>query len=112
MNIVSLLTPHLNSFGWLCWLLNDLDVSTSSATPIYNDNQSAIHVTCNDAFPKRTKYIEIDCHLARHHLLKSSLPLLLFSSQDQLANIFMRPLPMAHFHALFDKLKLVTHPRV
>lgn len=75
MNIVSLPTPHLNSFGWLCWLLNDLDVFTSSTTPIYNDNQSAIHVACNDVFPKQTRYIKIDCHLAWHHLLKEFSPI-------------------------------------
>ena len=33
---------------WLRWLLKDLDVSTSSATPLYRDNQSTIHIAHND----------------------------------------------------------------
>ena len=58
---------------WLRWLLQDLGVSTSSATLIYCDNRSAIQIVCNDVFHERTKHIEIDCHLVRHHLLQGSL---------------------------------------
>ena len=32
---------------WLRWLLKDLGVSTSSATPLYCDNQSVIHIALN-----------------------------------------------------------------
>ncbi|RVW34123.1 Retrovirus-related Pol polyprotein from transposon RE2 [Vitis vinifera] len=35
---------------WLRWLLKDLGVSTSFATPLYCDNQSAIHIAHNDVF--------------------------------------------------------------
>ena len=35
---------------WLWWLLKDLGASTSSATPLYCDNQSAIHIAHNDVF--------------------------------------------------------------
>ncbi|RVW51668.1 Retrovirus-related Pol polyprotein from transposon RE1 [Vitis vinifera] len=44
---------------WLRWLLKDLGVSTSSATPLYYDNQSAIHIAHNDVFHERTKHIEM-----------------------------------------------------
>ena len=42
---------------WLRWLLKDLGVSTSSATPLYCDKQSAIHIAHNDVFHERTKHI-------------------------------------------------------
>ena len=45
---------------WLRWLLKDLDVSTSSATPFYCDNQNVIHIAHNDVFHERAKHIEID----------------------------------------------------
>ena len=54
---------------WLRWLLKHLGVSTSSATPLYCDNQSAIHIAHNDVFHERTKHIKIDCHFIRYHLV-------------------------------------------
>ena len=64
---------------WLRWLLTDLGVSTSSATPFYCDNQSAIHIAHNDVFHERTKHIEIDCLFIRYHLVYGALKLISFS---------------------------------
>ena len=58
---------------WLRWLLKDLGVSTSSVTPLYCDNQSAIHIAHNDVFHERTKHIEINCHFIRYHLIHGAL---------------------------------------
>uniref|UniRef100_A0A2N9ETD3 Reverse transcriptase Ty1/copia-type domain-containing protein n=1 Tax=Fagus sylvatica TaxID=28930 RepID=A0A2N9ETD3_FAGSY len=95
---------------WLRWLLQDLSVSTSSATPIYCDNWNAIQIARNDIFHKRTKHIEIDYHLVRHHLLQSSLQLIYVSSHDQLADIFTKSHPTGRFRDLVSKLQLVSHP--
>ena len=73
---------------WLRWLLKDLGVSTSSATPLYCDNQSAIHIVHNDVFHERTKHIEIDCYFIHYYLIHGALKLILVSSIDQLADIF------------------------
>ena len=78
---------------WLRWLLSDLGVSTSSTTPLYCDNQSAIHFADNDVFHERTKHIEIDCHFIRYHLVRGALKLFSVSSKDQLADIFTKSLP-------------------
>ena len=78
---------------WLRWLLKDLSVSTSSATPLYCDNQSVIHITHNDVFHKQTKHIEIDCHFIRYHLVHSIHKLFSISSKDQLADIFTKSHP-------------------
>ena len=53
---------------WLWWLLKDLGMSTSSATPLYCDNQNAIHIAHNDVFHERNKHIVIDCHFIYYHL--------------------------------------------
>jgi hypothetical protein len=95
---------------WLRWLLQDLSVSTSSATPIYCDNWNAIQIARNDIFHKRTKHIEIDYHLVRHHLLQGSLQLIYVSSHDQLADIFTKSHPTGRFRDLVSKLQLVSHP--
>ena len=95
---------------WLRWLLKDLGVSTSSTTPIYCDNQNAIHITHNDVFHERTKHIEIDCHFIRYHLVHGALKLFSVSSKDQLADIFTKSLPKGRTRDLVDNLKLVSHP--
>ncbi|RVW49230.1 Retrovirus-related Pol polyprotein from transposon TNT 1-94 [Vitis vinifera] len=95
---------------WLRWLLKDLGVSTSSATPLYCDNQSAIHIAHNDVFHERTKHIEIDCHFIRYHLLHGALKLFSVSSKDQLVDIFTKSLPKRRTRDLVDNLKLVSHP--
>uniref|UniRef100_A0A2N9FWB6 Uncharacterized protein n=1 Tax=Fagus sylvatica TaxID=28930 RepID=A0A2N9FWB6_FAGSY len=95
---------------WLRWLLQDLGVFTSSATPICCDNRSTIQIARNDVFHERTKHIEIDCHLVRHHLLQGSLQLISVSSHDQLADIFTKSHPTGRFRDLVSKLQLVSHP--
>ncbi|WKA03781.1 hypothetical protein VitviT2T_021870 [Vitis vinifera] len=95
---------------WLRWLLKDLGVSTSSTTPLYCDNQSAIHIAHNDVFHERTKHIEIDCHFIRYHLVHGAFKLFSVSSKDQLADIFTKSLPKRRTRDLVDNLKLVSHP--
>ncbi|RVW23478.1 Retrovirus-related Pol polyprotein from transposon TNT 1-94 [Vitis vinifera] len=92
---------------WLRWLLKDLSVSTSSATPLYCDNQSAIHIAHNDVFHERTKHIEIDCHFIRYHLVHGALKLFFISSKDQLADIFTKSLPTRRTHKGEDEFSYV-----
>ena len=95
---------------WLRWLLKDLGVSTSSATPLYCDNQSVIHIAYNDVFHERTKHIEIDCHFIRYHLVHGALKLISVSSKDQLADIFTKSHLKGRVRILVDNFKLVSHP--
>ena len=76
------LTNTTSELLWLRWLLKNLGVSTSSATPLYCDNQSAIHITHNDVFHEWTKHIEIDCHFICYHLVHGALKLISVSSKD------------------------------
>ena len=67
------LTDTTSELFSLRWLLKDLGVSTSSATPFYCDNQSVIHITHNDVFHERTKHIKIDCHFICYHLVHGAI---------------------------------------
>jgi hypothetical protein len=61
------MTSTTKEIVWLRWLLADMGVSFSHPTPMYCDNQSFIQIAHNSVFHERTKHIEIDCHLTRHH---------------------------------------------
>uniref|UniRef100_A0A2N9EUD9 Reverse transcriptase Ty1/copia-type domain-containing protein n=1 Tax=Fagus sylvatica TaxID=28930 RepID=A0A2N9EUD9_FAGSY len=92
----------------LRWLLEDMGVTHSSPTVIHCDNRSAIQIAHNDVFHERTKHIEIDCHLVRHHLSAGILHLLPVSSSDQTANIFTKTFPPGRFRDLVSKLKMAS----
>ena len=69
------LTDTTSDLLWLRWLLKALGLSTSSATLLYCDNQSAIHIAHNDVFHEQTKHIEIDCYFIFYHLVHCALKL-------------------------------------
>ena len=102
------LTATTTELIWLRWLLQDLGVDCSTITKLHYDNRSAIQIAHNDVFHECTKHIEIDCHFIRHHLLQGTLTLQSVSSQDQLVDIFTKPLPPRTFRALASKLKMVS----
>ncbi|GJX59951.1 retrovirus-related pol polyprotein from transposon TNT 1-94 [Tanacetum coccineum] len=60
---------------WLCWLLADMGVHISHATPLYCDNRSAIQIARNSVFHECTNHIEIDCHFTHHHLQARTISL-------------------------------------
>ena len=104
------LADTISELLWLRWLLKDLGVSTSSATPLYCNNQSAIHIAHNDVFHEQTKHIRIDCYFIRYHLVHGALKLISVSFKDQLTNIFTKSHSKGRLHTLVDNLKLVSHP--
>ena len=93
---------------WLRWLLTDMGVSVSSPTPMFCDNKSAIQIAHNSVFHERTKHIEIDCHLTRHHLQHGTISLPFVSSSMQLADLFTKSHPLPRFRFLVGKLSMLA----
>ncbi|XP_026452224.1 uncharacterized protein LOC113352640 [Papaver somniferum] len=75
-----------SEISWLRWLLGDMGVHLSGPTPLFCDNKAAIHITHNDVFHERTKYIEIDCHFFRHHYKKQTIWLHYATSELQICS--------------------------
>jgi hypothetical protein len=93
---------------WLRWLLADMGISFSHPTPMYCDNQSSIQIAHNSVFHERTKHIEIDCHLTRHHLKHGTIALPLVPSFLQIADFFTKAHSISRFHFLVGKLSMLV----
>jgi len=76
---------------------------TQSAT-IYYDNASAIKIANNLVFHEQTKHIEIDCHTIREKIQQGLVKLLLIKTNQKLADILTKALPLGLFSQLSSKL--------
>ena len=92
---------------WLRWLLADMGVILSTPTPIHCDNDSAIQITRNSVFYERTKHIDIDCHLTRHHYLNRTITLPCVTSTMQIVDLFTKAHSISHFRSLRSKLLML-----
>ncbi|PNY14773.1 glutamate receptor-like protein [Trifolium pratense] len=102
------LADATSELHWLWWLLNDIAVTQSSATMLHCDNRSAIQISHNDVFHERTKHIEIDCHLVRHHVTNGTISLISIPAVDQVADIFTKTHHPVGFKDLSSKLQLAS----
>ena len=58
---------------WLLSLLKDLGVNHDRPVILFCDNEAALTLQLIKFFHKRTKHIEIDCHLIREKIRKGTL---------------------------------------
>ncbi|KAK4261342.1 hypothetical protein QN277_004354 [Acacia crassicarpa] len=92
---------------WLSYLLRDFGFPLTSPASLYCDSQSARHIAANPTFHERTKYLDIDCHVVREKLQNGLIHLLPIKSQDQLADIFTKPLAPLSFSTLLSQLRMI-----
>ena len=71
--------------------LKDFRVNLSKST-IYCDNSSAINLSKNPVNHSRTKHIDIRHHFLRDNIEKDVINLDFIPSENQLADIFTKPL--------------------
>jgi hypothetical protein len=60
--------------------------------PLLCDNESAIKIAFNPSEHSRTKHIDIRHHFLRDHAIKGDILILHVGTNDQLADIFTKPL--------------------
>ena len=89
---------------WLKGLLTDLGFQPNTPIVLHCDNQAAMHIASNPVFHERTKHIEVDCHYVRNQVQSKVIETVYTRSQDQLADIFTKPLPTVPFLLILSKL--------
>lgn len=93
---------------WLRWLLAELGVHQQTATPLYCDNQAALHIAMNPVFHERTKHVEMDCYFVRERVQSQEIQPLKIRSGAQLADMFTKALGQERLLKLCSKLGTVN----
>lgn len=95
---------------WLQALLRELGVSTQASPTLWCDNLGATYLSANPVFHACTKHIEIDFHFVREKVSKGELQVRFISTNDQVADVFTKPLSTPRFQFLRSKLQVVSRP--
>ncbi|CAL1356682.1 unnamed protein product [Linum trigynum] len=92
---------------WLRWLLRDFGVTFLGPTPLFCDNQAALHIAANPVFHERTKNVEMDCYFVRERVQSGDIAPRKIATSEQPADLFTKGLSVDQFHHLFGKLGLL-----
>ena len=97
---------------WLISLLNELGVSSTHLPMIYCDNLSATYLIANPILHARTKHVEVDHHFIREKVQTKALGVDHIPAEEQIANIFTKPLGSHLFSSFKTKLNVLPRPLV
>lgn len=89
---------------WIRRILDDLKQTQVEATTIYCDNQSTIAMTKNPVYHSRTRHIETRHHFIRELVAKGDIKLEHCCTEEQVADLFTKPLPPKKFMYLRELL--------
>ena len=92
--------------GQRCGTLNDLGIKFKQV-PLLCDNESAVKLTNNPDQHSRTKHIDVHHHFIRDHQQKWDICIESVGTDDQLANIFTKPLDEKRFCKLRNELNIL-----
>jgi hypothetical protein len=91
---------------WMRQTLRDFGYNLSKV-PLLCDNESAIRLADNPVEHSRTKHIDIRHHFLRDHQQKGDIDIYHISTENQLADIFTKPLDEKTFCRLRSELNVL-----
>ena len=77
----------------------DLGIGQSQPTTLYCDNQAAEALIGNPVFHRRTKHLDVKFHYVRDLAKQEKIAVVHVRSEDQLADMFTKPLAREKFVA-------------
>lgn len=100
------LATTINEILWVSYLLSDFQLQITSLVQLLCNNKSTTQMLLNPIHHERTKYIDIDCDFARHHVQSGFIQLIYVESGLQIANVFTKALGPTKFYPLLFKFNL------
>eukprot|EP00253_Pinus_taeda_P029907 PITA_29907 len=97
---------------WMRRMLRSLGKEQAKATVIFCDNSSAIALSKNSVFHKRTKHIDTRFHYIRELVSNGEITLQHCRTQEQVADILTKPLDQKSFEFLRKCLGMTVNPAV
>jgi hypothetical protein len=85
---------------------------TMNHIPLFNDNESAIKIAYNPCEHSRTKHIDIWHHFFRDHVIMGDFLISHVGTNDQLPDIFTKPLDERRFRELRSELNIIDSRNV
>lgn len=90
---------------WISYVLRDFHILHDDPVILHYDNKFTIQMLCNPTHDhEKTKYIDIDCHFARHHIGTGFIEPSYVPSSAQLADVFIKPLGPTNSRHIIVKL--------
>jgi hypothetical protein len=89
---------------WLRQLITEMGYEQMAATIIHEDNESAIDCTKNPVSHSKMKHIDVKYHVIRDYIEQQQIKVQWISTDEQLADMFTKPLPPSTFIRLRDHL--------
>ena len=96
---------------WMKQTLKDYGVNVKNV-PLLCDNESAIKIAHNPVQHSKTKHIQIRHHFLRDHVLKGDISIEHVKTEEQLADIFTKPLDEKRFSKLRCELNILESSNV
>jgi hypothetical protein len=96
---------------WMRQTLKDYSY-TMNHISLLCDNESAIKIAYNPCEHYRTKHIDIRLHFLRDHTIKWDIVISHVETNDQLADIFTKPLDEKRFCELRSELNIIDSQNV
>jgi hypothetical protein len=93
---------------WLRILLKDMSQTEKDPTPIFCDNTSAIALSKNHVFHKKSKHINTRFHFICELVNNGDIALQFCGARDHLADIFTKPLGKSVFDFQRQHLGIVS----